>query len=95
MIDQPDSHIGVLSLFNEVASTSDFQTYLSNFRPDLEGFTFNLLSVDGGINPQTVAPSESTNAYTQVIAGLASKVPMTFIAVGTKTSDGPVSTSLK
>lgn len=85
------SHIGVVNSFNEVASIDHFQTYLSIFRPDITGFTFNVLSVDGDTKSQASTPSVLADAFIQVTAGLASKVPMTVIAVGTETSDGPVS----
>lgn len=91
-IDQIYSHIGVVSLFNEVVNVEDFQEYFLNFRPDIPEFTFSVLSVDGGTNSQTAPASVFADAYTQITAGLASNVPMTLIAVGTETNDGPVCT---
>lgn len=74
---------------NEAASELDFRNYLTMFRPDLVGFTFDVFLLDGGDNSQANAGLAS-NAVTQVAAGLASKVPMLFILVGLQNRDGPV-----
>lgn len=90
--DQHYSRIGVVSLHNEASDIDHFETYLSIFRPDIPEFTFDVFSIDGGTNSQSVTPSSLAEVFTQLTAGLASKVPMTLIAVGTETSDGPVRT---
>lgn len=77
-------------MINGSSNDADFQDYLSLFRPDLSGFTFDVFAVDGGVNSQTGLPNFGANTVTQVAAGLASKVPMLFIIVGLDNLDGPV-----
>lgn len=89
MPNESSSQIAITSLFDDFASNADLQTYLKSLRPDITGFTFNVLSIDDG---QTSVADPESNALTQVAAGLASKVPMAFIVVGSETTDGPVST---
>ncbi|CDO72763.1 hypothetical protein BN946_scf184994.g16 [Trametes cinnabarina] len=73
------NHIGVIGYNDNSANLADLQSFLTNFRPDLNpSTTFILESVDGGTNPQD--PSDSTGeTYT---VGLASGVPVHFIQVG-------------
>ena len=71
------------------ANQADLATFLRNFRPDLEGTTFSLQTLDDGSNPQNENEAGvEANLDTQYTVGVASGVPTTFISVGNDFHDG-------
>lgn len=82
----------MVSLFKELANEGSFADYLERFRGINSDYTFSVLSVDGGTNNPSNDNTMLPDAYTQITAGVATKVPMTLIAVGLETNDGPVCT---
>ncbi|KAJ7624615.1 family S53 protease [Roridomyces roridus] len=73
----------------QYANSQDLSVYLSTFRPDLVGSSFNFLSVDDSINNQTLsAAGAEADLDIETTVGLASGVPVTFISVGPDNPDG-------
>ncbi|KAJ7624611.1 family S53 protease [Roridomyces roridus] len=85
----PSNVLGVAGFFGQYANSQDLNVYLSTFRPDLVGSSFNFLSVDDGINNQTLSAAGAEADFDiETTVGLASGVPVTFISVGPDNPDG-------
>lgn len=83
--------MGVSGFIEQFANNNDLQSFLRSLRPDLEGTTFALQTLDGGENPQNANEAGvEANLDTQYTVGVASGVPVTFISVGENTHDGAV-----
>ena len=86
---QSTNVLAVSGFIQQFANSADLQTFLSNLRPDLEGTTFTLQTLDGGQNLQE--PNQAgieANLDIQYTVGVASGVPTTFISVGNNFQDG-------
>ncbi|KAJ6617313.1 Pro-kumamolisin, activation domain-containing protein [Mycena sp. CBHHK59/15] len=81
--------LGVSEFFNLFADKTDLKIFLETFRPDMPSNTsFDLISVDGGINNQLPAGSSIFAALDiQYTVGLATGVPVAFISTGTLAND--------
>ncbi|KAJ7314307.1 family S53 protease [Mycena albidolilacea] len=80
---------GVSGFGNDFANKRDLKTFLQTYRPDMNpNTTFDLLSVDDGINNQLPAGAGiGGNPDIQWSVGLTSGVPVTFISTGTLPND--------
>ncbi|KAJ3557973.1 hypothetical protein NM688_g1183 [Phlebia brevispora] len=82
----PGVSIGVTGLNNQFANREDLVTFLQHYRPDIvapQAKTFDLKSVNGGQNTQTLALAGSeANLDIQYTVGIATGVPTTFYSVG-------------
>ncbi|EKM56141.1 uncharacterized protein PHACADRAFT_257222 [Phanerochaete carnosa HHB-10118-sp] len=86
---QSSNKLGVSGFEDEFANKADLATFLNEFRPDLEGETFSLQTVDDGQNPQNASEAGlEANLDIQYTVGIASGVPVTFISVGLENKDG-------
>ncbi|KAK7018221.1 family S53 protease-like protein [Favolaschia claudopus] len=87
---QKNNVLGVSAFSRQFAIFEDLQSFLTELRPDIDPTTrFDVLPVDGGANTQL--PSNAgleANLDIQYTVGLATNVPVTFIAVGDRTTDG-------
>ncbi|KAI0371039.1 family S53 protease [Pilatotrama ljubarskyi] len=85
------NHLAVVGYNNNPANLADLRTFLTDIRPDLNpSTTFTLFTVDGGSNPQNASLSTGeTNFDTQYTVGLASGVPIDFIAVAPESGHDP------
>ncbi|KAJ6568215.1 peptidase S8/S53 domain-containing protein [Mycena sp. CBHHK59/15] len=84
------SALGVTGFDEQFANTQDLSNFLKRFRIDIPSTTsFNLLTVDGGQNIQTL-PSAGVDANLNIeyTVGLATGIPVTFISVGESNTDG-------
>ncbi|KAH8117638.1 subtilisin-like protein [Phellopilus nigrolimitatus] len=68
------NRIGVTGYLEQFVNFADLQTFYSMFRPDALGFNVSILSVDGGVNDQTV-PGVEANLDNQYTTGLAFPTP--------------------
>ncbi|KAJ7687497.1 Pro-kumamolisin, activation domain-containing protein [Mycena rosella] len=87
---KPAANVLAVSGFeNNFANERDLATFLETFRPDMSpNTTFELISVDGGINNQLPAGSGIAAAPDiQYTVGLATGVSVTFISTGTIPND--------
>ena len=85
------SQLGVSGFIEQFANDADLATFLRGLRPDLEGTTFALQTLDGGENPQNQNEAGvEADLDIQYTVGVASGVPVTFISVGEQTHDGAV-----
>ncbi|KAJ7435200.1 family S53 protease-like protein [Mycena galericulata] len=73
----------------EYALQSDLTIFLEQFRPDIpSNTTFTLLSVDGGVNPQTpFGDGLEANLDVQYTTGIATEVLIQFLSVGVDEDD--------
>ncbi|KAA1474751.1 family S53 protease [Dentipellis sp. KUC8613] len=84
----PSNRLAVAGFIDEWASSSDLQTFLKSFRPDLPSNTsFTTELIDGGENNQN-DPGDEANLDVQYTVGVASGVPIEFVSVGADNSDG-------
>jgi tripeptidyl-peptidase-1 len=69
------------------ANRADLKTFLKANRPDLNpSTTFDLVSVNGGTNPQNIKQAGyEANLDVQYTVGIASGVPVTYVSVGPNT----------
>ncbi|KAF8172002.1 subtilisin-like protein [Mycena galopus ATCC 62051] len=82
--------IGVAGFDDQWANKADLTAFLKAQRPDIPSTTsFNLISVDGGVNTQTLADAGvEADLDIQYTVGLATGVTVDFVSVGEKTQDG-------
>ncbi|KAF8531378.1 subtilisin-like protein [Gautieria morchelliformis] len=87
---QTASQIGVSGFLNQFAQQADLTSFLTAFRPDISPTTaFALQTLDGGSNPQRASRAGiEANLDTQYTVGIAGGVPVTFISVGSRNTDG-------
>ncbi|KAJ7268406.1 family S53 protease [Mycena rebaudengoi] len=80
---------GVSGFQNDFSNKRDLKTFLETYRPDINpNTTFNLLSVDQGINNQLPGGAgQDGNSNIQYAIALATGVPVTFISTGTVPND--------
>ncbi|KAJ6464216.1 peptidase S8/S53 domain-containing protein [Mycena vulgaris] len=80
---------GVSAFDNEFANKRDLKVFLETYRPDMNpNTTFDLISIDDGINNQLPAGASPFAAPDiQYAVGLATGVPVTFISTGTIAND--------
>ncbi|KAJ7352131.1 peptidase S8/S53 domain-containing protein [Mycena albidolilacea] len=73
-----------LLLLPQYPKYTDLAQFLTLFRPDMsQNTTFELLSVDGGTNPQgPLQAGDEANLDIQYATGLATGVPIQFLSVG-------------
>ncbi|KAJ7436210.1 family S53 protease [Mycena latifolia] len=83
------SLFGVSEFNNDFANKRDLKLFLETYRPDMNpNTTFDLLSIDGGINNQLPAGAGlAADADIQYAIGLATGIPVTFISTGTLPND--------
>ncbi|THH09992.1 hypothetical protein EW145_g1636 [Phellinidium pouzarii] len=64
------NRIGVTGYLEQFVNFADLQTFYSMFRPDAVGFNVSVLSIDGGLNDQTMLGVEANldNQYTTGIS---------------------------
>ncbi|KAK7043520.1 family S53 protease-like protein, partial [Favolaschia claudopus] len=74
----------VTGYVGEFAQAADLSTFLALLRPDIPSTTtFNLLTADGGTNPQSPNQAgDEANLDVQYTTGVATEVPITFLSVG-------------
>ncbi|KAJ7636361.1 family S53 protease-like protein [Roridomyces roridus] len=81
--------LGVAGYVEQYANEADLTRFLTNTRPDLNGSTFSVITLDGGTNDQSILlAGDEANLDIQYTVGVASGVPVTFISVGNNTQDG-------
>ncbi|KDR71935.1 hypothetical protein GALMADRAFT_74434 [Galerina marginata CBS 339.88] len=87
---QSSNVLAVSGFIQQFANQVDLATFLRVFRPDMSNATtFTLETLDGGTNPQTKSQAGvEANLDIQYTIGLATKVPTTFISVGSSFQDG-------
>ncbi|KAF8585820.1 family S53 protease [Ramaria rubella] len=87
---QTASQIGVSGFIDQFAQQADLTKFLKSFRTDLPSTTaFSLQTLDGGSNPQSARDAgDEANLDTQYTVGVAGGVPVTFISVGERNTDG-------
>ncbi|KAJ6538121.1 family S53 protease [Mycena capillaripes] len=81
---------GVSGFENDFANKRDLKTFLEIYRPDMNpNTTFDLISVDDGINNQLPAGAGvfGGNPAVEWAVGLATGVPVTYISTGTLPND--------
>ncbi|KAI0744158.1 family S53 protease-like protein [Daedaleopsis nitida] len=78
--------LGVSGFLNEVASQSDLQQFLGQFRPDITNGTFSVENLDGGSDAGAGTIEASLDV--QYTVGLATGVPTSFVSVGNNNQDG-------
>ncbi|EGG01224.1 tripeptidyl peptidase [Melampsora larici-populina 98AG31] len=86
---QMGNRIGITGFLGEAANFNDTQRFLALQRPDQKGHTFEVVSVNGGENPQTLSPDQisrktgiEANLDTQTVLGFTSPTPNVFWTVG-------------
>ncbi|PWN89446.1 subtilisin-like protein [Acaromyces ingoldii] len=74
--------VAISGFLEQYAIKSDFKQFLSTERPDAAkaGYDFNIVSIDGGINNQSLPGSEA-NLDVQAFGGVAYNIPVTFYDV--------------
>ncbi|KAI1789321.1 family S53 protease-like protein [Ganoderma leucocontextum] len=82
----PRNSLGVSGFANEVANQTDLEEFFADLRPDITNGSFNVQSIDGGIDtgPGTVEASLDI----QYTTGIATNVNTTFLTVGSQNQDG-------
>ncbi|KAI5119526.1 hypothetical protein M0805_002548 [Coniferiporia weirii] len=68
------NRIGVTGYLEQFVNFADLQTFYTMFRPDAVGFNVSVLSIDGGLNDQTM-PGDEANLDNQYTTGLAFPTP--------------------
>ncbi|KAJ3546551.1 hypothetical protein NM688_g5505 [Phlebia brevispora] len=80
--------LGVVGMNDQYANLEDLKSFLEYYRPDItapHAKTFNVVSVNGGQNPQDINQAgDEANVDTQYTVGIATGVPTTFYTVGTE-----------
>ncbi|KAJ7938175.1 family S53 protease-like protein [Mycena leptocephala] len=93
---QPNNTLLVTGYVGEFAQSADLSAFLTLLRPDIpSNTTFNLLTADGGTNPQS--PNEAgveANLDIQYTMGIATGVPTQFLSIGGSGSIAGFATSL-
>ncbi|EIW52208.1 family S53 protease [Trametes versicolor FP-101664 SS1] len=80
--------LGMSGFDEQFANEQDLGIFLETFRPDIPpSTTFNLLTFDGGENPQN-RPGILADLDVQYAIGLATNVPTFFASVGPNNTDG-------
>ncbi|KAJ7900607.1 subtilisin-like protein [Mycena olivaceomarginata] len=95
---QPAPNVLAVSGFsNEFANKRDLKAFLEEFRPDMNpNTTFDLISIDGGINNQLPAGAGVFGGIdTQYTIGLATGVPVAYISTGPLDSDDALAAFLE
>ncbi|KAJ6500787.1 subtilisin-like protein [Mycena sanguinolenta] len=82
--------IGVAGFDDQFANQADLTQFLKAQRPDVPSTTaFNLISVDGGTNSQSLSQAGiEADLDIQYTVGLATGVTVDFVSVGENTKDG-------
>ncbi|KAJ7612696.1 family S53 protease-like protein [Roridomyces roridus] len=83
--DSSANHLVVTAYQGEYAQNADLSVFFKQFRTDIpSNTTFNLLSLDGGVNSQGANQAGTeANLDVQYTAGIATGVPVDFLSVGT------------
>ncbi|KAJ7156531.1 family S53 protease [Mycena crocata] len=81
--------LGISGFGNDFANKRDLKVFLETYRPDIDpNTTFDLISIDGGINNQLpFGAGLEADPDMQYAVGLATGVPVTFISTGTIVND--------
>ncbi|KAM5532455.1 hypothetical protein V8D89_013871 [Ganoderma adspersum] len=82
----PGNSIGVSGFANEVANQTDLQGFFQTFRPDITNGSFNVQSIDGGVD--TGSGTVEASLDIQYTTGVATNVNATFVTVGSQNQDG-------
>ncbi|KAJ6514898.1 family S53 protease [Mycena vitilis] len=89
---ESSNSISVTGLANNFAQQADLRSFLASFRKDMSSATsFSTQTLDGGENVQDVTAEQEileAKLDTQYTVGLATDVPVTFVSVGSQTTDG-------
>ncbi|EMD34382.1 hypothetical protein CERSUDRAFT_107569 [Gelatoporia subvermispora B] len=68
------NRIGIAGYLEQFVNFADLQTFFTMFRPDAVGANVTVISVDGGLNDQTM-PGDEANLDTQYTEGLTFPTP--------------------
>lgn len=86
---QRGNRIGITGFLGEASNLNDTQRFLAAERPDQKGHTFEVVSVNGGENPQTLSPDQISRKIgveasldTQTALGFTSPTSNIFWTVG-------------
>ncbi|KAJ7142513.1 family S53 protease [Mycena epipterygia] len=80
--------LGVSGYVNQYANQADLNLFLNAYRPDLDTSTFTVLTLDDGTNSQDLLQAgDEANLDIEYTVGIASGVPVTFISVGSNSTD--------
>ncbi|KAJ6519101.1 family S53 protease [Mycena sanguinolenta] len=86
---QSSNGIAVAGMLGQFAEKADLKSFLSQFRQDLSSSTtFSLQTLDGGENTQSAKAAGIEALDIQYTIGLATKVPVAFVSVGSDNQDG-------
>ncbi|KAJ7066405.1 family S53 protease-like protein [Mycena amicta] len=86
---QKSNSIAVSGFIEQFAQQADLQSFLTNFRTDINPkTTFALQTLDGGQNTQSARQAGTEALDIQYTVGIATGVPITFVSVGEQTQDG-------
>ncbi|KZV83885.1 subtilisin-like protein [Exidia glandulosa HHB12029] len=88
---QASNKLGVTGYLGQFAQTADLESFLQQFREDIDASTsFDTQTLDGGKNPQDASQAGiEANLDIQYTIGVATGVPVTFITVGDDSSNDP------
>ncbi|KZT71791.1 family S53 protease-like protein [Daedalea quercina L-15889] len=82
------SALAVTGYVGQWPQRADLATFLGEYRADISpSTTYNLVSLNGGIDPQNGSAGIEANLDIQYTVGLATDVPVTFISVGGSSDD--------
>ncbi|OBZ77185.1 Tripeptidyl-peptidase sed3 [Grifola frondosa] len=85
----PSNQLAVTGHFGNIAHYDFLQQFLIDYRPDMNSSTnFTVVSVDDGSNDQSAPSVTEGDLDIQYTVGLATNVPVTYIAVGMNYTDG-------
>ncbi|EJF64357.1 family S53 protease-like protein [Dichomitus squalens LYAD-421 SS1] len=80
--------LGVTGFFGNNAHYAFLETFLQQYRPDMNPATnFSVVGVDGGSNDQDVPSVSEGELDIQYTVGLATNVPVTYYFIGTENND--------
>lgn len=85
---QSSNKLTVSGFIEQYANQADLASFLQEFRSDLTGTTFTLQTLDGGVNPQSVADAGiEADLDIEYTVGIASGVPISFLSIGEDNQD--------
>jgi tripeptidyl-peptidase-1 len=89
---QADNQLWITGFDNRFINKNDLKSYLAEFRPEVSSnVSFSLVTIDGGLNNQLPMSADPVvGPMMWVAASTAYGVPLTFMSVGTDTTDDPV-----
>ncbi|KAI9057998.1 subtilisin-like protein [Trametes sanguinea] len=86
-----ENQLGVTGFFGNTAHYAWLQTFLEQYRPDMNPATnFSVVGIDGGDNDQNYPSVSEGELDIQYTVGLATYVPVTYYFIGTDKPDSDV-----